>query len=338
MTRVDSRAALLVCVACFAYAPGRGICAQSSVRTVVDTTLVTVGDRIEVMVTVDAPSNAQVVWPDSLDLSPFEVVSARALPPQAAGDRTQTSIVLSLTAFELGELEIPSFDVTVMASNGSREVIPTDRYGVEVVSVGADDTGDIRDIRGPVSIAVSVIRLVLWGLLLVALVVAALWALRRWRASRRGEQAAKPGPPPRPAHELALEALQRVESSPMLERGQVKEYHIEVSDILRRYVEARFRVPALEMTTGEVLGGLAKTGVGAEFRSGLQRLLDQCDMVKFAKVRPSVAASHDILILGRTLIEGSIAAKIEADPEFSEADPEFEAGAGEVTPVAEAGA
>ena len=114
-----------------------------------------------------------------------------------------------------------------------------------------------------------------------------------------------PPAPLRPAHEVALEALARIEASDMLVRGEVKEYHIEVSEVIRRYVEARFAVAALEMTTWEVIAGLERAEVDADFRSGLSRFLDQCDMVKFAKVRPTSNASRNVLALGRSLVEGT---------------------------------
>ena len=92
----------------------------------------------------------------------------------------------------------------------------------------------------------------------------------------------------------------------MLERGQVKEYHIQVSEILRTYLERRFRVDALEMTTIEVLGGLERAGVDGSFRERLRRFLGQCDLVKFAKVRPGPDASREVLALGRSLVLDSV--------------------------------
>ncbi len=92
----------------------------------------------------------------------------------------------------------------------------------------------------------------------------------------------------------------------MLERGQVKKYHIEVSEVLRSYVEARFLVASLEMTTREVVDGLRGVGAQVQFVDGLRRFLDQCDMVKFAKVRPSLEASQEVVNLGRDLVIGSV--------------------------------
>lgn len=276
--------------------------AQSTIRTEVDTTLVTVGDRITLTVSINHPPGARVEWPDSASLAPFEVLDARVLPTEAAGNSERSSALITLTAFELGELEIPAMDVEVTAADGSVETLVTDRFGVEVVSVGADESGDIRDIRGPLGIPLGVARVGLWAL---ALLMAAWLAYTLYARMRRAsdDPVAAPGPPPRPPHEIALEALARLEASPMLERGQVKEYHIEVSDILRHYVEGRFHVTALEMTTWEVLAGLERVNVEPGIRDRLRRFLEQCDLVKFAKVRPDLAASREALVLGRTLVE-----------------------------------
>lgn len=292
--------------------------AQSAIRTDVDTTLVTVGDRITLTVSVEHAPDATVSWPDSLDLSPFEVVAAQALGTEPSGGRLRSSAAFLLTAFELGDLEIPSFDVAVLSAAGDREVLPTDRFGIEVVSVGADEGGDIREIRGPFLIPIGTITLLLWILALLALLAAGVFGYRRWRAGQ-GEVEIEPDVPARPAHEIALEALADIESSRMLSRGQVKEYHIAVSETIRRYIEARYRVRALEMTTGEIVSGLERVGVGPDFTGGLRRLLDQCDMVKFAKVRPDASRSAAILTLARELIEASIAWMPESEEDGSSA-------------------
>lgn len=286
--------------------PAAPLAGQARVRTTVDTTLVTVGDRITMTVAVDHPVGTSVAWPDSVDLAPFEILDARLAADEAVPQGVRSTLNLALTVFELGDVEIPSFDLSVVGPDGGIEVLSTDRFGVEVVSVGADETGDIREIRGPLLIPLSAVWLLALLLLLVILFVSA-WALyRRYRRNRPVEEVA-PGPPPPPAHEVALQALERLEKSSMLERGEVKEFHIEASEIVRRYVEARFSVHALEMTTWEVVDGLERTGVDAETREALRGFLDRCDLVKFAKVRPSSDDALATLGKGRELVERTVA-------------------------------
>lgn len=288
------------------------LAAQSRIETEVDTLRVTVGDRVTMTVSVEHPAGAYVEWPDSVDLAPFEVVEMRETPPVAADGPTRSTAVLTLAAFELGELEVPSFEVEVVGTDGAREALATDAYGIEIVSVGVDESGDIRDIRGPLGIPMSLLRTLLLALLPVLLIALLYIAARRLRS--REDESAGPAlvPLERPAHEIALEALAQLESSQLLEVGQVKEYHIEVSDILRVYVERRFRVDALEMTTREVLVGLERAGVDESFREGLGVFLDQCDMVKFAKVRPGPDQSRQVLELGRRLVQRSAPSPVPA--------------------------
>lgn len=285
-------------------APGQA--EPSRLQTEVDTTLVTVGDPISLRVSVEHPPGSRVVWPDSVDLSPFEVLGARASGPTTRNDASLSSLTLTLAAYELGDLEIPPFQVAVIGARGDSTLLSTDRFGIRVESVGLDEGGDIRGLKGPMGIPLSPVRVALWALAFLLLGVLAV-AIRR-RLGRKGEgfRVSVPEPPSRPPHEVALEALRRLEASPLLDRGEVKEYHIRVSEILRRYVEGRFRVQALEMTTRDIQTGMERVGVPVQVREGFRSFLDRCDMVKFAKHRPDAGASRDVLSLGRTLVEETI--------------------------------
>jgi len=89
----------------------------------------------------------------------------------------------------------------------------------------------------------------------------------------------------------------------LLELGEVKTYHIRVSDIMRVYVEGRFGVEAMEMMTGEVLDGLRWAGVASGAVADFRQLLERSDLVKFAKFRPDVPGCRDLVPLGRRLVD-----------------------------------
>jgi len=277
-------------------------------RTDVDTTVVTVGDPITLQISVDHAPDARVAWPDSLDLAPFEVLGARASGPSTQGGVAQSSLTVALAAYELGDLEIPGFQVAVVGAQGDTTFLDTNPFGIHVESVGLDEGGDIRALKGPLGLPLNRARVALWVLALALMGAMAFALYRRFRRGREEPgQAMGPAVPARPPHEVALEALARLEASPLLERGDVKEYHIQLSDILRTYVEGRFRVPALEMTTRDIVAGLERAGVEPSVRQGFNRFLDRCDMVKFAKNRPNAETSRQTLALGRSLVEETIA-------------------------------
>lgn len=287
-----------------ALAAAQELPAPPSLRVAVDTTTTTVGGRLHLAVTVEHASDATVQWPDSLDLAPFEVLGAVVNPTTLADGRATTTAVLTLTAFELGELEIPSFTVGVTSPGGVTELV-TDPFGIAVVSVGLDEGQDIRDIRGPLSIPRSMLVIGLW-LLALALAAGGGW----WLARRARQRPTDEGPvtqgPPRPAHEVAYEELEWLESSGLLGQGRIKEYYIEVSDIIRRYLEGRYSIRAPEMTSREVLEQLEDTDVAWDVHDRFTAFLEHCDLVKFAKHRPSPTACALIVSDARALVDATL--------------------------------
>ena len=111
-------------------------------------------------------------------------------------------------------------------------------------------------------------------------------------------------PPPPPPHQRAHQALDRLLASGILERGELALFFRELSDILRRYIEERFSVRAPEQTTEEFL--LAITAMPS-FRAADQKLLQDflshCDLVKFARLEPTMKEGEDRLQLCRRFID-----------------------------------
>ncbi len=272
----------------------------------VDTTMIHLGDPVAVRLAVDHPADWTVQWADSLAIAPFEVldyaVSASGAASAGGTGGTRSVAALTITSFELGDLEIPPIEVAVAAPDGTVHTVLTDPFRIGVESVGLDETGDIREIKAPLSIARSWWALLPWLLLAAALGAGALYLHRR-RQARPAAGIAKPQPPPRPHHLVALEALDKLERSSMLERGQVKRWHVRVSEIIRAYVEGQLEVPALEMTTGEVVSGLRTAALGERITDAFHTFLARCDLVKFAKLRPGADASRELLGAARSLVE-----------------------------------
>ncbi len=285
-----------------AFVPAALGAQEPRIRAEVDTTAVTVGGRVELTITVEHAPSSAVLWPDSLDLRPFEVLDAVALPSAQSEGRTFSAVRLSLAAFELGELEIPSIEIRVVGPDSVVTALSTDPFGIGVVSVGLDEGGNIREIRGPLAIPRNLVLLLPWLLLGTGLLALAYWMYRR----RAGEEPTTdrgrvvlPGLP----HEDAYDALDRLERAGLLERGEIKVYHIRVSEIIRTYVEGRFEVYALEMSTAEVLEGLGLRDLDAEVLGAFEAFLDRCDLVKFAKLEPNVEACLEVLAVARRLVD-----------------------------------
>ncbi len=112
--------------------------------------------------------------------------------------------------------------------------------------------------------------------------------------------------PPRPAHEIAYEALRELMSRDYLKAGKVREYYFELSNIVRHYIENRFQLKAPEMTTEEFLTTLKHAEIlNREQKGVIREFLSHCDMVKFAKYLPDereIELSYDS---AKKLIDGT---------------------------------
>lgn len=97
------------------------------------------------------------------------------------------------------------------------------------------------------------------------------------------------GPPPRPAHEIAFEALRCLAAAGLLEKDEVERFFVVLSAILREYVERRFGVRAPELTTKEFLDEASRDRRLSGHRTALSDFLTLADRVKFARFSPEEA-------------------------------------------------
>lgn len=296
---------LFLSVAGVVAGSGRSVAAQGgapAVRATLEPAEIAVGDRARLAIEVEHDPGASVVWPALDSLGPFEVLDRRIDEPQVGDGRAVSRAALILTAFELGALEAPAVEVAVLDADGNAVTLSTEPQPLTVASVGRDAGGDIRAIKGPLDLPLSVLALLPW---LAGIALAAAGAYWLWRRSRRRapDSILPAAVPPRPPHEIAFEALRALEAEELPERGEVKTFHIRASDIVRAYVEGRFGVDALEMTTGEVLDGLRGQEVDAGALADFRRLLEGCDLVKFARDRPDLARCREVIPLARSLVD-----------------------------------
>ncbi len=90
----------------------------------------------------------------------------------------------------------------------------------------------------------------------------------------------------RPAHVIAQEEIEKLRSAKLFEEARYKEFYFELSEILKRYFERRFPMPATKMTTVELYRHLKQSEIDPQTLSRFKNLFDRADLVKFAKVSP----------------------------------------------------
>jgi hypothetical protein len=276
--------------------------AAPSLQATLQPSTVKLGDILLLNVQTAHPPGLPVDMPSfQKELGTFEVVASTALPPQLRGDRETQQFQVQLQNFTTGQQILPGIAFSYKSADGKHHVLKTPelKVAVELVPPGPKDKGgDIRGIKGvlgPVAISPW------WWLLLVfALIVA---GAAFWSQRRKTIQGPLPAPPI-PPDLTALEKLQELAASGWLEDGKIKEFYIRISDIVRAYVENGFHCPALERTTGELMRDLRQKGLFPSDKAlQLKELLEECDLVKFAKFRPETGEALKAQVMAVQFVE-----------------------------------
>lgn len=89
-----------------------------------------------------------------------------------------------------------------------------------------------------------------------------------------------------PPDQIAFNRLNALKEAQLWEKGQEKEYYTRLIDILRDYLQERFGINAMEMTSSQILKALRANKETLLSHSRMERVVEIADFVKFAKVRP----------------------------------------------------
>ena len=218
-------------------------------------------------------------------LGEWEVLGVRALPPRPAGAEIEQRFEVILTCWSATATASPelAFAASIPPASPHRIVVAPIPVTMRSALAGVKDADDLKAPKGMIEYR-SWWPWILAGLAL-ALAGAGAWLWRR----RVKALAAASGVPALPPEISAHEALERLLASNLLEEGQVKGFYSELSDVLRRYLEGRFGIPALDRTTTELLPELRQRAELRALFGELRAFLDDGDLVKFARYVPEPA-------------------------------------------------
>ena len=261
------------------------------VKVSVDSPNVKIGDLIHYTIEVDAASNVWFHIPQFMEnvggLAVNNVnIMEKKRDPQSG--RVSQKQIYDLETYLVGDYEIPSTNI-IYAINGKTNYISGTPIFIRVSSVATtnDTFAVIRDIKPPLGIKAleqTVSKKYLYAI--IAALVAALIVLLFVRKRKRIENIEKA--PPLPAHIKALNALKELDEKHLIENNKIKEFYYELTNILRHYIEDRFRLKAPEQTTEEFLREL-KNDINflKEYRPLLKKFLTECDLIKYANYSTS---------------------------------------------------
>lgn len=275
----------------------------------VDRNRITVGDRITYTLTVRHQPGIEVHAPGQMPgIGELSVVAFKTLPPRQDDQGIHLGFQYTVTAFDTGTFAIPAFPIAWRDSAGAPyQFADSPTLTVTVESVLNAEDQDLRDIRPPYGLSPDWQRWLLWGGILLLLLALAYYLWRRWRG-REVPRIIRRKEVIRPAHEVALEAIEALMGEALPERGEFKTFFTRLSEIMRHYLEQRYYIKAMEETSSEILLSLADSGLNDDLRSLIKGIFHNCDLVKFARVIPGLEESRATVaycreFIGKTRLE-----------------------------------
>ncbi len=268
-----------------------------SVESFVDRATITIGNRIlyTLIVTTDSEVELEPLALGS-NLGAFEVKDYKIYDPKKAKNGTVINkSEYVITTFTTGEYVIPPIAINYTNPEGEKKQIESEPLFILVKSVGASesDKEDIRGLKPPIHITGGY-----WAYLIILPILILLGAGGFLYYRQRTKGLALPEIPEelqKPAWEVALFELESLRNSDLLKKKQIKKYFIIFSNIIRKYVERRYQISAVDRTTEEIRGEMKRIRLDPGIVELIYGLLCFCNLVKFAKYIPSTEETEKSL-------------------------------------------
>ena len=258
---------------------------QKRVETSIDTTKNKIGAEFKLTLKTSVDTLSKVVFPDLKNIGSLEVIRSYPIDTVKNNDRYELIKKYGLTQFDSGRYVIPSIKVLINSKS-----YQTDSLSVEVANVQVDTLQQkMYDIKGiqPANEGIGNWWKYLLGLLVILAIGAGVYWFLKNRQKKKIEEEVYKTP-----IEKATSLLNNLEKKELWQKGEIKEYYSELTDIARNYIEEAIEIPAMESTTSELIVGLRaalvkkKMTLTPEIIENLERVLKQADLVKFAKSKP----------------------------------------------------
>lgn len=222
-------------------------------------------------------------------LNAFVEVSERlqADTTDLGNDRIQINRDIIVQSFDSGMYVIPAFKYVI-----GKDTFKSNELTLKVLPVKVDSLPNIHDLK-PVaeppfffSDYLPEFLVKYWWLIILVLVLiaAGIYAYFKW--FKKGELPLRKKEKVIPPYDEAIMKLTQLKSEHLWEAGQEKEYFTRLTDILRNYIDRRFEINAMEMTSSQIIDVLRKNEETMPVNEQLSKILEMADFVKFAKMRP----------------------------------------------------
>jgi len=281
----------------------------------------TVGDPIELRMRVTYPAGGEAVLPELPgQWGAFEVLDQRLEEPaETESGAWAVERVVQVALWVPGDYETPPYGAHYRDALGTLQELVAVPAQISIGSVLTDDDLEKHDLKPQADLAGPPIwPWIVGGLLLAALLFLGLrWLRGRMRRREVAPEMERVVVDDRPPEVIAHEELDRIAALRLPALGELKRHYTLVTDCVRVYLYRVYGVPAMDRTTGELMSAMRKTRLkGSEARL-LRSMLDESDMVKFARYHPDAVQADSIVREARHFVDLTRPARSASEEELA---------------------
>jgi hypothetical protein len=260
---------------------------SAELKVSVDKSTITIGDIVNLKLEVRRPESSKIAFPslgprhgDWIVRNSIHLPSGKAEPGWAS-----EALQLELTIYKTGEVEIPPLGIEEIGSAGGRRLLTSDPIKIKVQSVLDKGDKELKEIKAQADIPPDYKPFLTLLTALGALAIIIYMAFHYYKNRKRP----RPLTPKetRPLEEIAREAVCILLAKRLVENGLLKQFYLELSEIIKKYLGSKLGIVSLERTTEEFTRDLRKAAVRLEHHQLIKEFLADCDLVKFAKYKPA---------------------------------------------------
>ena len=219
---------------------------------------------------------------------------------------------LLITSFDEGDYELPAIMVGRLSKDGVIDTLVFDPMRLEVRTMPVDTATFVpHDIKGQIRYPVTVEEVLPWigAFWILAVIIIVTVCLVIIHKRKDNPEYVRKDPP----HIVALRELDKFRGNKMWAPEKQKAFYSGVTDALREYMDARYGVPAMEMTTAEIFDDMKSKEVPAELLADAKELFERADFVKFAKYVASEEDNASVLPLAVRFVTETYQADVESN-------------------------
>ena len=260
-----------------------------------DTTEYKVGDYIYYQIELKYDNTITVFMPPVKDsVKTLDFIKEND-PVRHTSDKETIEIYSYIfSRYDSAGVTIPSLPIGFTVGNETeKSIINTNPVDIVVRTLDVDPTADIFDVKAPLWIGLDWWFIIIIALIIIILLGGGYFVYKKY--FKKEDLIPQKVIVKIPPHKIALKELIALEDKKLWQAGKIKEYHSEITGIIRKYFEERFVVLALEMPSSELLALLKNVSEMQPVFDSTKSFFENADLVKFAKFQPMASVNEEMM-------------------------------------------